>query len=121
MSAAYNTVTAGSERISEECPRQQSRVGKDRIGNSVRVYFGHLAENERKNQHRQQWLNNRPSRAKQCLLITYLYVTPNEKIEKLAIGPQIAEINRNPSLICFDDDQGLFRQLKLGCLVLLFR
>src|SRR5262249_22152469 len=54
----------------------------------------------------------RPRRTEHRLLVPDLYVSPGKKVDKLAMRPHCAEIERRPGLARFDHHDRLLRQLE---------
>jgi hypothetical protein len=48
---------------------------------------------------------NRPGRAQHCLLVAHLDVAPDQKIQELAVAPQLAKIDEMPAPLRLDDEQ----------------
>src|SRR5581483_4271915 len=104
LAIVEQTRQAAVDRIREKIPRQKSRIRKDGIGRAASGEFGDESKEERINHHRKERLQNNPERTQRRLTVTRFDVAPREKIQKVAIFPEFAQIERRPAVRGFDDD-----------------
>src|SRR5207244_8074895 len=63
-------------------------------------------EDHREDGHREQWLQDRPRRAQDRLLVAQLETAEDEKVEQLVRAGELAQIERRPALRRADGDHG---------------
>jgi hypothetical protein len=73
--------------MGKQVPGQQRRKNKDGIGNPVGWDLRNSAEDDGKYDHRDQRLEHDPPDTDQGLAITYLKVSPYQKVEQLSVFP----------------------------------
>jgi hypothetical protein len=71
--------------MGKQVPRQQRRKNKDRRGNAVGWDLRNSAEDDGEYDHRDQRLEHDPPDTDQGLAITYLKVSPYQKVEQLSV------------------------------------
>ncbi len=70
-----------------------------------------LSEKQRKDPHREQWLDDRPCGSEERLLVPDLDIPGRQDIEQVTILPNITQIYRDPSAGRLDHYDRLIRQL----------
>ncbi|MEJ2167549.1 MAG: hypothetical protein P8X90_18640 [Desulfobacterales bacterium] len=79
-----------------------------------------FAKKQRKYQHAEKRLDDRPQPSKNRLLVTNLDVSFGQKIQKLAIFPDLLKIDWDPAFFRFNDGNGLGRISHLFLKLFLF-
>jgi len=81
-----------------QLPGQHACVGKQVVRNlDVFLQVDELAEEDGKDRHHRQRLQDRPGDADRRLLVTYLDVTPGQKIGQFAVTPELPEVEEAQS------------------------
>ena len=88
---ADKAVAGVSERGREVRPRQQSRVGKNGVRDTVARHLGHLAEEHGEHDHHEERLYDGPRGPQHGLFVPDLHVTPHEEIEQFPVLPELFE------------------------------
>ncbi len=95
--AAHEAVGGLVHRVGKQRPRHERGICEHWIGKAVRGHPGQMAEKDGEDHHREERLDDRPGRAEHRLLVADLDVTPDEKVQELAVLPQVAELEGNPA------------------------
>src|SRR5262249_11414931 len=109
---AYQAVCGVRHSVGEVRPNQKTGIKEDWVRHSVIRNFREFSEEVSEDDHRHKRLQERPRRTEHRLLVPDLYVSPGKKVDKLAMRPHCAEIERRPGLARFDHHDRLLRQLE---------
>src|SRR5262249_2713157 len=102
-----HAVCGARERGCKKHPGQHARKHHDpEVAQVSRVSRQSPADEETKNDHRDEWLENRPADAQYRLLVANLDVTPNQKVKQFAVTPKLAEVEEVPARLPFYHGEG---------------
>ena len=80
------------ERIGKERPRHERAHVEDRIRQAARRHARKASEKDTKDEHGKDGLQDRPCGADGRLLVANFEIAPDEKIEQLAVAPELSPI-----------------------------
>ena len=86
----YEARAAPAKGLRKIGPGYQGGIRENGIRQIVGRNPGKDTEDDRKNNHRQQRLKNRPGRADYGLLVTDFHIPPDKKVKELSVLPEIA-------------------------------
>ncbi len=84
-------VSGGRERVGEVGPGDQRSEVENGIREAVRGELSETAEEKSENEHVEDGLQDDPEDTDGGLLVADLNVSPDEEVEELAVGPDLAE------------------------------
>jgi len=85
---------AGAKRGGEVGPRHERREREEAIAHTVGRHARQAAEEHVEHHHRHRRLDEGPRGAKDRLPVAHLGVAPHEKVQKLAVRPELRQIER---------------------------
>lgn len=89
--------------LRKERPREKSGKDEEGVRDSVRRDPGKPAEEEREDDHHEEWLDDRPENTECRLLVPEPDVPQREGTDELAVFPELVQVHRHPSLRRADD------------------
>ena len=103
-----NEAGAGERhRRREVRPREKRRIREDRIRNALGREVGESPEDECKDDHRQERLQDRPQHADRRLLVAHRDVSPCERQQQLPVLPELQDVEVWPARCRADRGQSL--------------
>ena len=92
------------EATGKVTPHDSTGHIKEHLGQSVRGELGDVAENDRKNQRGEQWLDDEPQRTEDGLFEAGNKIAPYKQSDQVAVVPDVAQL-QIPPLFAGGDDQ----------------
>ena len=92
------------EATGKVTPHDSTGHIKEHLGQAVRGELGDVAENDRKNQRGEQWLDDKPQRTQNSLFVTRNKVAPYKQSNQVAVVPDVPQL-QIPPLFSWSDDE----------------